>query len=265
MDGNAETGSCFQYAFEHRVDTSGEHLAISEIPRLLNLSAADDQTIVDAIRSVLAETGGLGKCADLARNNTAAAADLYRRDRIAAIDGTNYISPTRLMSETVYGAGIVAVTPGSRHTPRSKATTTHARARVDPDDDNATVNEKLKSWAGKLDRAREDEESWTSTFREYEEREMATDLLESDPVDAVLIDGPILTQNLLSQTEGRKLLKRLTASGGAIGYIKDLSANARLKAIGFALKTGETFTIHDWKTMLSDRFRTGQSGNTTIK
>ena len=120
------------------------------------------------------------------------------------------------------------------------------------------MNEKLKMWAKKIDRAREDEESWTSTFREYQERELAAELLENDRVDAVLIDGPILTQNLLSQAEGRKLLKRLIASSRAIGYIKDLSANALLKAIGFALKTGETFTIHDWKRMLSDRFQTGQ-------
>ena len=135
MDGNAGAGvGYFQDAFDHRIDITGEHLAISEIPRLLSLSAADDQTIVDAIRSALAETGGLGACTDLARDETEAAADLYRRDRIAAIDGTNSISPTRLVTETVYGAGVVAVTPRSQNTPRSKATATHARTSIDPED-----------------------------------------------------------------------------------------------------------------------------------
>ena len=120
------------------------------------------------------------------------------------------------------------------------------------------MNEKLRAWAKRIDRTREEEESWTSTFREYEERELAVELLENDRVDAVLLDGPIMTQNLLPQAEGRNLLKRLTATGRAIGYIKDLSANAPVKAVGFALKRGETYTIRDWNRVLRDRFQTGQ-------
>ena len=259
MEGNnGAEKSYFQNAFDNRVDITNKYLAIGNIPGLLDLSTSDDETIVAAIRTALTEFGGLGKCTELAQDAAETAAELYRRDRIAAIDGTNSISPTRLITETVYAVGVVAVTPQSRNTPRSKATSTNARPRFSTADNKATLDEKLKIWARKLDRAREDEESWTSTFREYEERELATELLEANRVDTVLIDGPILTQNLLSQAEGRKLLKRLTANGSAIGYIKDLSANARLKAIGFALNAGETFTIRNWKTMLTDRFQTGQ-------
>ena len=250
--------SYFRDAYENRVDITDRYLAIGDVPELLRLSPDDDRTIIKAVRDALTRAGGFDKCTKLAEPEMAKARALYLNDRIAAIDGTSSISPTRLVTETVYGAGVVAVSPGSHNRPRTKATTTRAAAELDTAEDHLALAKKIKSWAKRLQGAREDESSWTGTFREYEERELAAELLESGRMDTVLIDGPILTQNLLSQAEGRNLLKRLTERGQAIGFIKDLSANPIIKTIGLALERDETYTVPNWKELLSERFQTGQ-------
>ena len=40
----------------------------------------------------------------------------------------------------------------------------------------------------------------------------------------------------------------------AIGFIKNLSANPLLSAIGYALRPGEVFVMHTWAAVLSKRF-----------
>ena len=73
-----------------------------------------------------------------------------------------------------------------------------------------------------------------------------------------LIDGPILTQNLLSQDAAHSLLEAIASSHQAIGFIKELSANPLLVAVGSALQPGEAFILQHWTNLLQERFRHGQ-------
>jgi len=120
------------------------------------------------------------------------------------------------------------------------------------------LGQAVQLWSEHLRGTREHEQSWTSTFREFGEREVALGWLDDGDGRFVLLDGPVLTQNMLTQDRARELLERLVATRRAIGFIKDLSANPLLAAIGYALRPGETFVLSDWKNILSGRFQTRQ-------
>ena len=64
---------------------------------------------------------------------------------------------------------------------------------------------------------------------------------------------------MLTQDQARVMLERLVETSRAIGFIKELTANPLLTAIGYALRPGEAFVLTDWKNILSDRFSTRQS------
>ena len=87
---------------------------------------------------------------------------------------------------------------------------------------------------------------------------MAKDWLDINHDHIVLIDGPILTQNLLSQDAAHGLLESISSSRRAFGFIKELSANPLLVAIGSALQPGEAFVLNHWTNLLQERFRRGQ-------
>ena len=71
----------------------------------------------------------------------------------------------------------------------------------------------------------------STPFANTRNGEIAKDWLDIDHDHIVLIDGPILTQNLLSQDAAHNLLAAITSSHQAIGFIKELSANPLLVAI----------------------------------
>ena len=193
-----------------------------------------------AVRRLLVGSGGgISKISDLAEPSLEDARDLYQADRIAAFDGTNAISPLRFVSDTLYAAGVVAVTPRSQHQPRARVTRTRASSYAATEDFSKTWEDKVREWGEYLRGAREEEMSWVNTFREYEERELANEWLQEDEERIALIDGPVLTQNLLSQVTARDLLEEMIDTRRVIGFIKDLSANPLLVAIGCALEPGE--------------------------
>ena len=249
----------FRDAHQNRLDITDSFLALGDIPDLVGISVENEEGIAQAVRHLLLQGSGvIPKISDLAESLCQEARDLYQEDRIVAIDGTDAISPIRFVSDTLYAAGIVAVTPRSHHQPRARVTRTRASYHASTLDSATTWDENVRIWGEYLRRAREQEMSWVSTFREYEERELAEEWLQQDDQRLALIDGPVLTQNLLSQVTARDLLKRLIASGRVIGFIKDLSANPLLAAIGFALEPGEAFVLSHWSDLLSKRFLRGQ-------
>ena len=87
---------------------------------------------------------------------------------------------------------------------------------------------------------------------------MALEWLNEAEDKFVLIDGPIATQNMLTQDSARDLLQQVLDTKRAIGFIKTLSANPLLSAIGYALEPGEAFILRSWANILSDRFRVRQ-------
>lgn len=251
--------SYFRDAYQNRLEITDSYLALGDIPDLAGVSVENEKGIIQDVRRLLEQDGGgISNISNLAQSLRQEARDLYQEDRIVAIDGTDAISPLRFVSDTLYAAGIVAVTPRSRHQPRARVTRTRASSYVSTQDFTMTWEDNIRIWGEYLRGAREQEMSWVSTFREYEERELAEEWLQENDQRLVLIDGPVLTQNLLSQVTARGLLKRLIADGRVIGFIKDLSANPLLVAIGCALEPGEVFVLSHWSDLLSKRFRRGQ-------
>lgn len=256
--------SYFADAYANRRDITDSYLALGDIPDLMGVSLDNEGRIIRDVRRLLEEDGGgIENIHTLAALHAASpalpAADaLYHGNKIAAIDGTNAVSPLRFVSDTIYAVGAVAVTPQSPNSPRVRVTRTRATSYAAKQDYSVRWEVALKDWGDYLRGAREHEMSWVNTFREYEERELAKEWIQVDSEHVALIDGPVVTQNLMTQNEGRSLLESLIRTGRAIGFIKDLSANPMLTAIGYALQTGEAFVIAGWPNILTERFSAGQ-------
>ena len=207
------------------------------------------------------EAGGTVSVVATATPAMAQAAALYNENRIGAVDGTHAVSPMHFITDTVYAAGVVLVTPQTHLRPRVHVTRTqahHAQPAM-----TATWTEAIETWAEQLRGAREQERSWINTFREYLEREIALEWLDEGEGHFALIDGPIVTQNMLSQNKAQTLMQRILASRRTFGFIKTLSANPILNAVGYALRPDEAFIVRDWSNILSDRFQVRQGSIST--
>ena len=249
----------FADAHRHRRDITDSYLAFGDIPNLVGISLNDEEEMIKTIRRHLkGAESGIRKISDLAQPSRQQAESLYRNNQIAAIDGTDAVSPLRFISDTLYATGVVAVTPQEADTPRVRVTRTRASSQLREDYVGSSWTETLRRWGEYLQGARENEMSWVGTFREYEERTLANEWLKGGDDRIALIDGPVLTQNLLSQKLARDLLEEIVATGRAIGFIKNLSSNPILVAIGCALEPGEAFVIGQWRRLLSERFARGQ-------
>ena len=254
------TNRYFADALAGRVDITDSYEVLGDLPALVGVSAGEEDGIVDRIRSLIeGEGSGLNTIGNLSAAATAEARDLYHSDLIAAVDGTDAVAPLRFVADTLYAVGMVLVTPRTHHQPKAFVTRTRASHSSSLTSQVTDLGEAAQHWSEHLRGAREHEQSWTSTFREYGEREVALEWIESNQDRFVLIDGPVLTQNMLTQERARVLLQRLVETRRAMGFIKELPANPLLTAIGYALRPGEAFVLSDWRNLLSDRFRTRQS------
>lgn len=255
MTTNQQSGQYFSHALEGRKDITDSYVVLGDVPSLVGLSSQNEDELVASIRHLInTETDGINTIDALAASSLTSARELYHNNLIAAVDGTDAISPLRFVSDTIYAAGVVLVTPQTHHHPKAHVTRTHASHLVPAENRSVTWLHALGQWAEYLRGAREQETSWINTFREYEEREIAQEWLIENERHIVLLDGPVLTQNMLTQDPARELLQKLVADGRAIGFIKNLSANPLLSAIGYALRTGEIFVMKEWSNILSDRF-----------
>ena len=249
----------FRDALRERRDVTDTYVELGGIPRLVGLSAETDDHVIALMRELLdRQPQGICNIAQLAQPALSQATHIYKDNLIAAVDGTDAISPLRFVSETLYATGVVRVTPAAVHEPRASVTRTRASSYNPANNNDRPWNEIIQEWAEYLRSARDSEISWVNTFREYEEREMAKDWLDIDRDHIVLIVGPIMTQNLLSQDAAHSLLEAISSSHRAIGFVKELSANPLLVAIGSALQPGEAFVLQHWTNLLQQRFRHNQ-------
>ena len=245
----------FADALAGRVDITDSYHVLGDIPGLMGLSSQSEMEFVAHIRHLIDnETNGTNNIDDLATTLVSDAANLYHGNLIAAVDGTDAVSSLRFAADTIYAAGVVRVTPQTHLHPKVHVTRTRASHLTPSENLGASLNQTIKLWAEYLRGARQQEQSWISTFREYEEREIAHGWLKENDEHVVLIDGPLLTQNTLSQDRAHDLLLKLISDRRAIGFIKDLSANPLINAIGYALYPGEVFVLTEWSNILSDRF-----------
>ena len=260
MTNEPPAGRYFADALDGRVDITDSYEVLGDLPGLVGASSEAEDEIVERIRRLLeTEGGGVDAIDDRSAPALNGASDLYQADLIAAVDGTDAVAPLRFVADTLYAIGMVLVTPRTHHQPKSYVTRTRASQAASLRQQVRGLSDAVQHWSEHLRGAREQEQSWTSTFREYGERELALRWLEDDDRRFVLIDGPVLTQNMLTQDRARDLLERLVETRRAIGFIKDLTANPLLTAAGYALRPGEVFEFRDWRNILSDRFHTRQS------
>ncbi len=249
----------FRDALAGRADITDSYLVLGDLPALVGVSVRSEDVFVERLRDfIVTRGGGLSSISTEAARADPKAADFYRNDRLAAVDGTDAVRPVRFATDTIYAVGVMLVRPGAPHAPRATVTRTRA-VHLAPDYKAGVGWEQgLREWAAYLAGAREQEHSWVNTFREYAEREVALGWLNEDADRVALLDGPILTQNMLTQREAHDLLQALVETGRAIGFIKNLSANPLLSAVGYALRADEFFLFGDWSTMLAGRFQEGQ-------
>ena len=226
----------------------------------VGVSTQNEDAFIANIRYIIDhDAGGTSDIATIAAPSLGQAENLYHSNLIAAVDGTDAISTMQFVTDTIYAAGVVLVTPQTHMNPRAHVTRTqanHLAPTAQPT--GGSWEQAIARWAEYLRSAREQEHSWINTFREYQEREMALEWVNESEDQIVLIDGPIATQNMLTQDSARGLLQELLNTKRAIGFIKTLSANPLLSAVGYALEPGEAFILLNWANILSDRFRVRQ-------
>lgn len=250
----------FAHALSGRQDITDSYEVFGDLPDRVGVSTQNEDAFIAIIRAIIDnDAGGTSDIASVAAPVAGHAESLYHSNLIAAVDGTDAISTMQFVTDTVYAAGVVLVTPQTHMNPRAYVTRTQAN-HLAPTTQASTGSweHAIAQWAEYLRSAREQEHSWINTFREYHERELALEWLNEAEEKVVLVDGPIATQNMLTQEPARDLLQRVLDTERAIGFIKTLSANPLLSAIGYALEPGEAFILSNWSNILSDRFSVRQ-------
>ena len=250
----------FAHALSGRQDITDSYEVLGDLPAIIGVSTQNEDAFIANIRRIIDNnTGGTSDIAATAAPATRQAENLYHSNLIGAVDGTDAVATMQFVADTIYAAGVVLVTPQTHMNPRAYVTRTQAN-HLAPTTQPPTGSweQAIEQWAEYLRSAREQEHSWINTFREYHEREMALEWLNEAEDHFVLIDGPIATQNMLTLDSARDLLQQILDTERAIGFIKTLSANPLLSAIGYALEPGEAFILLNWSNILSDRFGSRQ-------
>lgn len=179
---------------------------------------------------------------------------------IAAIDSTDLLPITDLMNTSYYCVGVGCITSRSRGNPEIFLTST--TTKYSQREEISSNETDLAELCRQLDQIRDTKGSWATTFREYRERRVAIDCEQQ----TVLLDGPIFTQNLLTQQRGRDILLELVNSGKRlIGVIKDLSGSWTLSRwTAMALQPGEGFVLCPIQQQYRSRFSDVKSINDWI-
>ena len=255
MTTSSQSGRYFADALAGRLDITDSYVVLGDLPDLVGVSSQNEDQLVASIRRLIdTQAGGTDSISSVAATTVINAESLYRNNLIAAVDGTDAVSSVRFASDTLYAAGVILVTRQTQNRPRAHVARIRATHLTPSQNLGTSWMQAIQDWEEYLRGARQQEHSWTNTFREYEEREVAYRWLQDNDQHVVLLDGPILTQNMLTQEQAHTLLNDLVSSERAIGFIKNLSANPLLSAIDYALRPGEVFVMHTWSAVLSHRF-----------
>lgn len=241
----------FETALKNARQPSGPFpFTLSDDIGLSEMSEFEDQ-IKTRIRQQMDEELTLGSSwfllHDLASEARREARDLLDRGDVAAVDGTNAMAPTNFMATGAYVVAAGFLTSQQRAVPHVRLTCTSTRYK----DPTALTDDELLDLCEELTHGRQ-EDSWPATFREYQERELSL----SCGTSVVLIDGPIFTQNLLTQPSGRELYDRMLMHPSRyLGIIKNLGSTDPLqKMFAYALHPGEGYMFPPVKESFRERF-----------
>lgn len=158
----------------------------------------------------------------------------YRAGLVFAIDGTPLIHHQRFLTQQVYACAVGAMS--SQAPLMLQAKLVKVAADLSTDSDTLRVIQEAEELT--------DSSSWPTAFMEYQERLVASEL----DAEIVMIDGSLVTQNLLTRREGRMLLRRMLTTQvnkTYVGIIKNISkGDTERRFIARALRTGEVY-IHE--------------------
>lgn len=207
--------------------------------------------ILTGMRGLMQTNGGIKTIASADPHLVASVESLHTQGLIAAVDGTDAISLTEYDGQSVYAAGVIGLTARTISNPRIRETS----ARLPVTAAGPLPVKDLLLLVKHLDRYSEDV-SWCRTFREHEERREALRQIRQASARFVLIDGPLYTQNLLTQKIARDgiLSDMLGQSDKLIGFIKEMRTAKLLHMAGMALQAGEYWVIDEWRQVLAARF-----------
>lgn len=174
---------------------------------------------------------------------------------VAAVDGTPILPQQRYLTTQIYACAVGYITTRTPLNLTANLTKTKATAQF------TGKSEDLKKFL------RESEKmpggaSWPNAFREYKERELAL----TCPAPYVIIDGPIVTQNLFTRRQGRDLLLQLyqNKTKKYFGVIKDLlESDAETRFAARVLRQNELYISQTLYHQLKDRMEADYPGSVT--
>jgi hypothetical protein len=170
--------------------------------------------------------------------------EAYKNGEVLAVDGTPLISHKRYLSGQVYACAVGGLTSKDPMNLEAKLVKVMANLE-DEHEENISLEDigRIVSESDQLTRT----SSWPNAFRTYQERDFAF----KSKHKFVIIDGPIITQDLLTRHAGRQLYRRMLTTDNRcfVGVIKNIhDSPSDLRYYARALRTGE---LYIWKTLRS--------------
>ncbi|OQW91224.1 MAG: hypothetical protein BWK78_05215 [Thiotrichaceae bacterium IS1] len=171
---------------------------------------------------------------------------------VVAIDGTPLLQLQRFLTTQVYACAIGTLTYRDNLALKAQVVKTQASQELFQDIDATTRHIKETE---RLSSSR----SWPAAFLEYKERQTGY----NHHAKYVLIDGPLITQNLLTQTEGRELYTKMLGVNRKcyVGVTKDLRfADTEERYEAVALHAGELFIRNTEYNVMRERLEKDYRG-----
>lgn len=135
--------------------------------------------------------------------------------RVIAIDGTPLIHPQRFLTGQVYACAVGGLTSQKPMNLEAKLVKVQADLEGDPEELDEVI--RILSESEQLSANR----SWPNAFLDYQERELAFNTNHR----AVIVDGNLITQQLMTRREGRQLYTKMlktTRSKKYVGVAKNI-------------------------------------------
>jgi len=202
-------------------------------PHVQNVRALMEDRAISPTDDLSGLTCGLVTAVEWFPQHGASIQEALSSGDVVAVDGTPLIFPQRFLTAQVYACAVGALTYQNHLALKATVVKTQADPTLFTDQD---ATQQLIEESQRLSES----QSWPAAFLEYQEHLAGL----NHAARHVIIDGPLITQNLLTQTEGRRLFERML--GGRhkcyVGVSKDLrfvDVEERYEAM--ALRPGELF------------------------
>lgn len=256
--GKSLTGTVFKQVLDRAVDvTATFEIDLGGIPQDVLASRQEAQPHIQNMRELMEAARitldtdlteiscGLINAEEWIEVHGAPILKSFARGDVVAVDGTPLLHPQRFLSAQVYACAIGTLTYCEQLALKANVVKTQADPIL------FTDYASTKRHIDETQRLTESQ-SWPSAFLEYQERLAAF----KHPAPYVIIDGPLFTQNLLTQEEGRKLYERMFGYNRKcyVGVTKDIRfADSEERYEAICLRQGELFVRNTVLNLLQPR------------